>query len=64
MIALGVEHGKDNRLVVDHLVEHAMRKPSQAGPAPVAKADAVAERVFSNQTVGIYEVAQSNQGVK
>ena len=50
VVTLGMEDGKNNRLVADHLIEHAMRKSPQVGPAPVANPDAVAEGVLGNHT--------------
>jgi len=45
VVALGVQDGEHDRLVVNHLIEHGVRKPSEIGPAPVAKADTVAEGI-------------------
>ncbi len=61
MIAFGVQDGKHHWLVVNHLIEYRVRKPSEVGPAPVAEPDAVAQRIPGNPINDavdlIYEIA-------
>ena len=48
LVAFGMEHGKNHRLVIEDLVKHSMGEALQVGPTPVAEPDAVTEGIPSN----------------